>query len=455
MPGGSIGQEMSRKQDRGKGDRGSMAEVAVVADDLTGAADTGVQFCPYFTNTLLIPYNSLSPNAHILRSQALAVYTNSRAMKAEAAERRLRLVARQLKTLGPKRIYKKVDSCLRGNLGAEVDGIVDEMGFELSLIAPAFPEMGRVTLHDVHLRHGVPIAETELARDPVNPITESRLSRVVAAQSRYRVGHVDVRFLEGDDERMVGEIARLIEAGMRHVVFDATCQAHLDKIIRFALSSDKKILLVGSAGLAGSLGARFRRTDVEVEDDARGPREGGHLLVCGTASDVMRLQISALIKAAPYQLISLMPDLLADPDRRDELLVKVAAAQGLLSGNNVIIKIGSPETAGRQGPETPSAWRPEQIVEGLGLFVAMILKGSRPARLFLSGGDTASAVLAAIGATGIRLLREIVPGVAGGRVIGDFMDGLPVVTKAGAFGKEDTLIAVHRYWLGGDKEKSV
>ena len=428
-----------------------MLEIAVIADDLTGAADTGVQFCPYFATTVLTSYGNLSPGSHILSSQALAIYTNSRAIKAEAAQKRLRSVAQQLLALHPKRIYKKVDSCLRGNLGAEVDEIVDEMGFDLSFIAPAFPEMGRLTLHDVHLLHDVPIAETELSQDPVSPITESRLSRVINAQSRYGVGHVDVRFLEGDDEAMAGEIDRLIKGGARHVVFDVTSQAHLDRITRFALNSDKKILLVGSAGLAGSLGTHFRRRDVAFEDEVTVSREGGHLLVCGTASEVMRDQISALIKAHPYQVIPLMPSLLADQDHRDKLLSQVPFARRVLWENNVIMKIGPSET-GRAN--TLSAGGPEQIVEGLGLFVAKVLEGSRPASLFLSGGDTASAVLTAIGATGIRLLREIVPGVAEGRIIRGPMDGLPVVTKAGAFGKGDTLIKVHEYWSQKGKGKS-
>lgn len=421
-----------------------MPEVAVIADDLTGAADTGVQFCPYFGNTLLTSYSKLSPNSHILSSGALAVYTNTRAMKAELAQRRLREVARQLGAFQPKRIYKKVDSCLRGNLGVEVDEIVHEMGFELSFIAPAFPQMGRVTLHDVHLVHGIPVAETELSRDPVNPVTESRLSRVVGAQSRYRVEHVDVAFLEGDDEAMGAEITRLVRLGARHLVFDATSQEHLDRIIRFALNSDKRILLVGSAGLAGSLGSHFGIRDPDVEGEAEDFRKAGHLLVCGTASGVMRRQISVLVKTSPFEVIALMPSLLADPGQRGELATKASCAQRLLSDKNVVIKIG--------GAKTSSVWSPEQIAEGLGLLVAVVLKGIRPASLFLSGGDTATAVLAGIGATGIRLLGEIVPGVAEGRIIGNFMDGLPVVTKAGAFGKEDTLVAVHEYWLRKGKE---
>ena len=58
-----------------------MLEIAVIADDLTGAADTGLQCCPYFTNTTLFSYRNLSSDPQPSASEALAVYTNTRSMK--------------------------------------------------------------------------------------------------------------------------------------------------------------------------------------------------------------------------------------------------------------------------------------------------------------------------------------------------------------------------------------
>jgi uncharacterized protein YgbK (DUF1537 family) len=121
-----------------------MAEIVVIADDLTGAADTSVQFCPYFLHPILISYRHLSTDFDTAASQALTVYANTRSMNTDSARKRVRSVSRQLLAFHPKRVFKKVDSCLRGNMGAKVDAIVDEMGFGLSFIAPAFPEMGRL-----------------------------------------------------------------------------------------------------------------------------------------------------------------------------------------------------------------------------------------------------------------------------------------------------------------------
>lgn len=420
-----------------------MLEIAVIADDLTGAADTGVQCCPHFTNATLLSHRDLSPP---LDSQALAVYTSTRSMKPTLAGYRVRSMARQLRGFGPKRVYKKVDSCLRGNVGAEVDAMVDEMAFELSFIAPTFPDMGRITVHDVHLVHNRPVAETELSRDPVTPVTESRLSRTIAAQSRYRVGHVDLEFLEGDSNRLVCEIDHLTDSGVRHVAFDAERQVHLDRIARIALASSKKILLVGSAGLARGLMSNFPEKRLDEEPESDHFPEGHHLLVCGTVAEPTRLQISALLEAYPYQVITLEPRQVVDPSQRDKVLFKANQAQRVLSKNNLILRIdpGKP----RQAPETkkPSRGRAQGIVRGLGVFVARVLEGTAPASLFLSGGDTATAVLRAIGAQGIRLRGEIVPGMPREVLIGGLMDGRPVVTKAGAFGQRETLMALHEYW---------
>ncbi|MEJ2167184.1 MAG: nucleotide-binding domain containing protein [Desulfobacterales bacterium] len=88
------------------------------------------------------------------------------------------------------------------------------------------------------------------------------------------------------------------------------------------------------------------------------------------------------------------------------------------------------------------------MAAGLGHFVAEVIMSARPSNLFLTGGDTADAVLTAIGAAGIRIQGEIVAGVVQGELFGGRLDGLPVVTKAGAFGQKDTLVAVHEYWQG-------
>ena len=167
-----------------------MNQILIIADDLTGAADTGVQFCPFFDDTVLISYLQLSNtkelNSIFFPRRATALYTNSRALSAKTARERLRSIARRLSKLDPLWIYKKIDSCLRGNPGVETEALMDELAYEVSFIAPAFPEMGRTTMNGTHLVHGIPVGRSEISKDPLTPVTESDLCTVIQSQCRYR-----------------------------------------------------------------------------------------------------------------------------------------------------------------------------------------------------------------------------------------------------------------------------
>ncbi|MGD8764020.1 MAG: four-carbon acid sugar kinase family protein [Desulfobacteraceae bacterium] len=426
-----------------------MEQIVIIADDLTGAADTGVQFCPYFEKTILLPFHQLAQGLEAIkpsRSQALTIYTNSRALDARSASDRVASVGRQLSKVDSLWIYKKVDSCLRGNLGAETEALMNELGFELSFIAPAFPEMGRTTANDIHLVHGTPVSETEILRDPVTPVSESCLSRVIAAQSRYPVGHVALNFLEGNDVDLQEEIERQIRLGVRHVVFDATSQNHLERVARQVFSSAGRILPVGSAGLATSLGSLLPQRPALAEPVRFAPEKRSHLLVCGTASEVTKLQIQTLIEAYSYEEIILKAEMLADPNQINAILGRVPSVQSKLRENNVVVRIDWPSNNYDALKPTDRLRAAESIAQGLEVFVASVLKATGLEFIFATGGDTADAVLSAAGARGIEIFGEVVTGMVQGAILGGPMDGMPMVTKAGAFGKRDALVVLHETW---------
>ena len=427
-----------------------MAEkIVIVADDLTGGADTAVQFCPFFDETVLVPYHQL-PDVFTEKngavSRAVSIWTNSRALQADIAHERLKSVASQFSQFKPKWIYKKVDSCLRGNLGAEIEAVMDTLGFELSFIAPAFPEMGRTTVNDIHRIKGIPVSRTEISQDPVAPVTESRLSRVVAQQSRYRVGHIALDLLQGDEIRLQEEILRLAGHGARHIVFDCTSRNDLDNLSRLLLASERRILPVGSAGLAASFGHLLPRKPCARKHESRALVHGNHLLVSGTASEVTKRQIAALVQTYPYEEIALAADFLANGAQRDALIKKASDAAAVLSSANMIIRIGPAAGAQAHKSRSKRLRAAEWVAQGLGFFVAAVLKRCKPAFVFATGGDTADAVLTAVKGGGLRILGEIISGMVEGRLLGGPLKGLPMITKAGAFGKEDALVVLHDTW---------
>ena len=423
-----------------------MNPIVIIADDLTGAADTGVQFCPFCDDTVLISYRQLSHTQTLDPGSATALYTNSRALDKMSAHARLRSVARQLIKLEPLWIYKKIDSCLRGNPGAETEALMDELAYDVSFVAPAFPEMGRTTVNGTHLVHGIPLAQTEISRDPVTPVTESDLAKIIKNQSRYPVGHIPLNLLEGEETILQDEIERQIRGGNRHIVFDATCRAHLDRIARLVFSSSHRILPVGSAGLAAGIGGLLPPGPIAKHHHHRSAEDGHRLLVCGTNSEVTRRQIKTLMATYPYEEIALDPAILIEEDRKDDYTNRVSLVQSKLSAKHSIVTIDASRQSPAATQQLISQETAQAMIQGLGRFLSTVMTGIRPGFLFLTGGDTADAVLTSVGAEGIRILGEIVTGVVQGTLIGGHLDSLPVVTKAGAFGGDDTLVVLHETW---------
>ena len=115
--------------------------IAIVADDLTGAADAGVQFVRAGYRTAVIFHGEAAPTADI---DAVSFDTDSRTMAADFAAKRVVDVARAVR--GARVVYKKLDSTLRGNVAVELSAAFGASGRELAIVAPAFPEAGRTTV---------------------------------------------------------------------------------------------------------------------------------------------------------------------------------------------------------------------------------------------------------------------------------------------------------------------
>jgi uncharacterized protein YgbK (DUF1537 family) len=405
-------------------------QIAVIADDITGAADTGCQFCPAVGPVYMAGAVAGEFTASAIQTAGIAVFTNTRNTDAATASQVVCLAAEKIRCLKPRVIYKKIDSCLRGNLGAEIDTLLQAIGAAASFVAPAFPEQGRTTVYDCHLINGVPVAETEIGRDPLCPVRESRLSVRLCAQSRMPVGHVDLACLSSGSARLAQRVRTLLGQGCRHIAFDAEQNIHLDAIAGLARDHFENILLVGSAGLAASL-SRMIAGQFSVPAAAERPSIKKWLFVCGSASRVLAEQVAVLAIATGWAHGAMDPSALATGDNsgREQSvaeLVDTGIAGSLILSIRPIIESGSTAT-------------PAQVVLGLAQVAAALLGAVRPDGVFLCGGDTAEAFWHQIGASALLIREEILSGLMRGEFVGGTRNGLSVVTKAGAFGNAETL----------------
>src|ERR671932_2417042 len=119
---------------------------AVIADDLTGAADAGVQLVRAGYRTAVIFYGERALPDDL---DALAFDTDSRAMPAGFAAKRVVETVRAVREA--RLVYKKLDSTLRGNVAAELAAAFGAAGRERAVVAPAFPAAGRNTVGGTQL----------------------------------------------------------------------------------------------------------------------------------------------------------------------------------------------------------------------------------------------------------------------------------------------------------------
>ena len=145
-------------------------KIGIIADDLTGANDTALQFFVAGVNTQIIlsPDENFVPRGDV---SAWAIPTETRNINPEDAYEKVKDTALFMKNkLDVEYFYKKIDSTLRGNIAIEALGLLQVLEMDAAIIMPAFPNENRVTVGGYHLSKGVPIEETEMASDPHSPI---------------------------------------------------------------------------------------------------------------------------------------------------------------------------------------------------------------------------------------------------------------------------------------------
>jgi len=365
---------------------------AILADDLTGAADAGLPFAKRgYATTIWFAENQEADTTDV------HVYnTASRRDSPELAAAKVHRFCDSLKASKYPLIFKKLDSTLLGNLAAEIEAAMEALGFEVALIAPAFPAMGR-TLVDGRLR---------LFGESTDP--PQFLPELLREQGASGVAQVGLDVLKHGVETVTENLIQLVSQGARLLVFDSISQEDLRGIVQAAELLEARTLLAGSGALAGEIAVNMpfvpasERTVSEQTD-----MPGRLLLVIGSGNPVTERQINRLLLLRP--VVPLEPGTIGD-------------IGSLSEGNHILLRV----ELGK---------RFEHFAATFAALLDSSLRG-----IVLSGGDTAEAVARRLNAEGIKLGGEIVPGVPWGQFIGGRAAGLLVATKSGGFGADESLV---------------
>ncbi len=387
--------------------------LTVVADDLTGACDSGALFAGPAPVAVYADLGAVDQARDVL-----ALDTGTRALGRPAAVAEVRRAARALAArLAAGRVFKKIDSTLRGHVAAEIEALLDATGRAGALLAAAFPRERRVVVGGRLLVDGVPVHESPIGRDPDFGGATSEVAALLRAGGSTRpVRAIGLETVRGDARRL----ARALEgAGGALLVADAETDGDLDALAA-ALADRPDLIAGGSAGLARALAARLGLAGAPPPL----PEGRGWLVVAGSRHPAARAQVAALAGAgAP--VLRVAPGAAVD-------VARVCGA--IASGRPAVL------AAAEHGPDDGASRT--AMAECLAAAGRAALASARPDLIVATGGDTARALLGALGARRIDLAGVPFPGLALGELIVDGGPALSLLTKAGGFGAPDLLLGL-------------
>ncbi|MDR1444078.1 MAG: four-carbon acid sugar kinase family protein [Treponema sp.] len=432
-----------------------MYTLLVLADDLTGALDTAVKFAQRgIPVQVLVRWKGPGitgetekagpPGAPLPDEGVLVINTNTRHSPAEAARSTVMRVLERYAAVPY--VYKKTDSTLRGNIGAELEALVLGRKLRVLPFVPAYPDLGRHTRGGRQYLDSVPIDQTAMAKDALNPIRRSFIPGIIAEETA-----LPVRLIPGGPAGA--------GAGPEIWIYDAEKNADLREIARTLEEQGLLAAAAGCAGFAESLADRIPfgngqpggKTPVKpVSSPKKALPPGGNtlpvLVVSGSRHPASLAQTEAALKAG-------IPGAAVDGDKllnprwfEGEEAASLISRCGELLDTGCCI-LGTGMSLGRTPPGKETKPVSGAGTEGwgaagfLGRLAGPILR-RRPAHLVVFGGDTLLGVTEFLGCPLLNPIDEILPGI----VLAGTPAGQLIVTKSGAFGGPGLIAAILEFF---------
>ncbi len=415
-------------------------KIGVVADDITGANDIGIMFAKSGYTSHVYPFDGTSLQCEGEEEpQVVILDTNSRCDSAPIAYEKVYAATRTLERLGCERFIKKTCSVFRGNVGVEFDAMLDALGEEFAVVVLGFPKNGRTTVDGIHYVHEQRLQESPFRNDPIHPMTRSSLVEILESQTRRKVTGVGHQWITRGVGSVREHIARL-RREYGYLIFDVLDQESLAVIAE--ASRDEKIYC-GSSALAEELPAAWG--DASGEDhDVEFPHVSGVGILCASGS--LTPQTAAQVGYMAERetpVFQLDTQRIIEPAGRGvevERLVREIVAR-LRQGDDVILSsAGGVETMARVQPQGARSDPVDTglarlVSEVMGDVVAEAMRLSGQNRLLVAGGETSAAVCSRLGIKGLKVWRELEPGVPSCVSLSEPRRLL--VLKSGSFGKPD------------------
>lgn len=423
-----------------------MLNYVIIADDLTGANATGVLIKKLGLKPVTL-MNSLRKD-DLEKSYDTVLYsTDSRGVEKEDAYERVYQATEFFFNQNVKVYGKRIDSTLRGNIGSEIDGMLDALPKgTIAAVVPSFPEANRQAVGGYLLVNGKALEDSDAAKDGKKPINSSIIEKLVKEQSKYEAASIYIEDIKKGCENLQNKILKLYDEGKKLIIFDALDNNDLEIISKALINTNIKFISVDPGPFTAAVINQHIVLDKESKRDKKISNKV--LMSIGSITDTTRAQLEKLSKNRDIFKIdinsrAILSDINTKHKEIDRVINKVIENKELYDVFCVVldslyeeVRINLDEEAKKQN--TTKEFLSQIMNTSVAEISYRIMKEIKSIKgIFSSGGDISVSICRKFNSAGLELLDEVMPLAAYGKFIeGEFPD-MKIVSKGGMVGKED------------------
>lgn len=431
-------------------------KIAVIADDLTGAnADGALLTAKGFPCATCLDLEKWDSKAFV-EYPSIAVSTDSRLLSPKDAREKVREAVALFAAQKPIIVSKRIDSTLRGNVGAEIEGALEaldaaaEPGSEktVAVVVPPYPNSGRIAVGGYLIVHGVPLERSPIAQDSATPVNSSSTLTIIAEQTELPSGFISLTTVLAGSYAVRDQALRLWREGCRILVCDGVTNDDIAVVAEGFRHVPFPVLAVNPGPFTAELAAvRLASPEVEFVDRI--------LVIIGSTSELTQRQIETLRLIHKAHIVRVDCKKLLDDEHRereiDEAVANLLAnpqgaaifgvctaekAEDVFSMDDLSRKLGLTPSEISLRINTALASIADQLLSRVQL---------RIGGLYTSGGEVTVTTIRALGGTGFSVRDLVIPLAVYGHLLGGRYSGLPMVTKGGFVGDSYGLVQCVEY----------
>lgn len=414
-----------------------MPKCVVIADDLTGANAT----CSLLKKLGLKTASLIQINEKVGNDIDVVAYsTNSRGLEKEEAYDLVKSAVLKLKDEETFVINKRIDSTMRGNIGREIDGILDGLdGEKIAIVVPVYPDSGRIVIKGIQLVNGVLLKNSDAGKDPKTPVVTSQVREIIQNQSKNKCAYIELEEVEKGEE-YISELIKNYSKDHKIIIFDAITNEDIGMIAKASVSSEIDIITVDP----GPFTMYYTKELLKNKNMSKKV-----LMAIGSVTLTTKNQIEELLKTEDVFLVKLNPELILKDETRDVEIKRAIdkIAEGIKYYEYILLTttpLGEDKKLDLEKVSKETGLNSEEVSLLISNSIAKVskealIKCNVFEGIFSCGGDITIALLEHLNAVGVEIKEEVIPLAAYGRILGGLTPNLKLISKGGMVGNRETI----------------